>query len=122
MVSKHKYMGMALVLASLSDHRFKHGAVLVKRGKIVGEGYNTYTKSGHGSLQKSVHAEVNALESSSRLRLRDMRGAVMYVGRVASYGTAMSRPCTRCECCMRGWGIVKVIFTTAIGEVDHIDL
>ena len=118
MGSKTRHIEHALLLASLSEHaKFKHGAVLVKRGKVMGEGKNSYTMSAQSRYARSsVHAESNAMCHA------DVRGAVMYVARLASYGPAMSRPCARCESCMRNAGITKVVFTAPKGEIEQIVL
>ena len=39
---KKYYLDTALDLAEQSDHSFRHGAVVVKDGKLVSTGYNKY--------------------------------------------------------------------------------
>jgi tRNA(Arg) A34 adenosine deaminase TadA len=115
MVSKTKYIERALFLASLSEHKnFKHGALLVKRGKVMGEAMNTYTKSpSRHPNYKSEHAEINVMNLISKRPSRDMRGSVMFVARSNSLGSGFSQPCARCENHMRSMGIFKVVYTTS---------
>lgn len=125
MVSNAKYIERALLLASLSEHKnFKHGALLVKRGKIMGEAMNTYTKSpSRHPNYKSEHAEINVMNSLANRPSRDMRGSVMFVARSNSLGSGFSQPCARCENQMRSMGIFKVVYTTSLcGETKQVRL
>lgn len=84
-----KWMDRALALArrgeALASPNPMVGAVLVKNGRVVGEGFHTY--------QKIKHAEIIALESAGR----KARGATLYInlepcahhGRTAPCATAL---------------------------------
>lgn len=105
-----KFITRALELAKESEHNFKHGAVLVKSGKVVSEGMNKYSKipvPGVGS----IHAEHSALQAYSKHKAF-IRDSTIYIARQASYGPAMSKPCPRCLILLKNVGIKRVIYTT----------
>ncbi len=96
-----KYMRMALELSVKGIGKVSPnpmvGAVLVKRGKVVGRGY--HRASG------SAHAEVNAIKSAGR----NARGATMYVTLEPCCHTGKTGPCT--EEIIKA-GISKVIYAS----------
>ena len=110
-----KFLSQAVNLASQSEHRsFKHGAILVKGGKVLSEGVNKYTIGTHGLHAHSEHAEENALRGKKNYAL----GSTMYIARVASYGHAMSKPCHRCQILLKNAGVKKVIYTSKGGNMQ----
>lgn len=114
-----KYLCRAIDVASVSEHNnFKHGAVLVKGGKVLSEGSNKYTNTGKMHGFGSIHAEERALKSMKK----DPRGGVMYIARVASYGPAMSKPCRRCQLLLKNAGIKRVVYTSMTGEMEGMYL
>lgn len=105
-------------LASLSEHHFKVGAVIVKGRRVIAVGHNktkTHTiiknKLDKYSLVDKLHAEMDAV-----LKARtDLCGAKLYVLRICPdnrNGTGMSRPCSLCMRLIRGAGIKEIIYTT----------
>lgn len=52
-----QYLDIALEAASKSDRYYQHGAVLIKKGRVVGEGFNNF----------KLHAEVSALLNVYRI-------------------------------------------------------
>ena len=114
-----KFLSQAVNLAAQSEHRsFKHGAILVKGGKVLSEGVNKYTIGTHGLHAHSEHAEENALRGKKNYAL----GSTMYIARVASYGPAMSKPCLRCQMLLKNAGVRKVIYTSRDGELQAVYL
>lgn len=101
-----KFLMRALELAHDSDHNFKHGAVLVKSGKVLSEGMNKYSKIPVPGIG-SIHAEHNAIKSCKK----DLKGCSIYIARLASYGPAMSKPCPRCQILLKNVGIKRVFYT-----------
>lgn len=60
------------------------GAIIVKNGKIIGEGYNTREKNN----DVMGHAEINAIKDASKnLNNWNLQGSVMYV---------TLKPCSMC--------------------------
>jgi len=91
----------------------KHGAVIVKGGRVISIGINknrnhpTVVSSEHIKTHCSVHAEVDALR-----KVRNAKGATIYVARVNKRGQdRLSRPCDRCHTAIREAGIRKVVYT-----------
>ena len=101
---------VAVLEALKSDHRCKHGCVIVNKNKIVGKGHNRCLGEKNGL--KTYHAEKVALIKSNNKKLR---GANMYVVRLNSnfYNLCQqhgniedfegdsilesSKPCSRCQ-------------------------
>lgn len=110
------FLDLALKLAESSDCSQKHGAVIVKSGRVMAMGVNKFrndpafvpsdTTRGRGTIF-SVHAEVDALS-----RMADARGAVMYIARAGKSGPALSRPCDYCTEHLINAGIKAVSYTT----------
>lgn len=101
-------------VASLSTCKFKHGAVVVRGGRVLSVGVNSYRNfpmdfSVMPRDSSSVHAEEAAL---AVLGGKDARGATMFVARVNNIGEErMSRPCSRCMRRLRKAGIKRIIYT-----------
>jgi len=96
-----------------SSERMKHGAVIVKGGRVMSVGINKFRN--HPLIIQpeiiktvcSVHAEMDALR-----KIRDARGATIYVARVNNGGkTRLSRPCNYCYKAIREAGINKIVYT-----------
>lgn len=103
----------AVQLAKKSVMTQKHGAVIVKGGEIIGQGYNHATT--FMSHSWSCHAEVAAilnLKNKSRKYLEDATLIVVRVGPV-SIGCPMklSKPCENCRKAIEKVGIRKVFYS-----------
>ena len=108
------YLSVATYLASQSECRMKHGAVIVKGGRVLSTGTNKernhpmQVSSEHIKTHCSVHAEMDAIKKAG-----DIRGATIYVARVNKNGQQRnSRPCTLCYRIIKNAGIKKVIYTS----------
>ena len=75
------------------------GSVLVLDGKIVGRGHNQRVQKGSPVL----HAEMDCLENSGRIKASDYRRATLY---------STLSPCDMCSGALLLYGIPKVV----IGE------
>lgn len=95
------------VLAESSPHpRYRHGAIALKGGSVVGRGYNH-----HG-----VHAEHSCL---SGIWPNKRKGLTVWVGRITKAGSwADSKPCSECEAMLREAGVRKVVYSTQGGFVE----
>ena len=96
-----------------SDCNFKHGAVVVKGGRIVSTGINRFknhpmtVSPEHIKEHCSVHAEVDAIR-----KLKNARGATIYIARIGKRGNqALSRPCDNCYTAIQRAGINKIVYT-----------
>lgn len=106
-------MNLATNLAMSSDCNFKHGAVVVKGGRIVSTGINRFknhpmmVSPEHIKEHCSVHAEVDAIR-----KLKNARGATIYIARIGKRGNqALSRPCDSCYTAIQKAGINKIVYT-----------
>lgn len=104
----HKeYMNIALDLARESEHNFKHAAVIVKGNKILGTAQNKYCNRSVPGIG-SIHAEEKCIKKCT---FKDLKGSNIYIARIASYGPALSKPCSRCQLVLKSVGISKVFFS-----------
>lgn len=109
------FLSVARYMASKSESRQKHGAVIVKGGSVIGTGYNKYRNNPfrvspeHIKSHCSVHAEIDAMRDA---RWNNLKGAVLYVARINNHGEDRnSKPCTRCQVVIEETEIKKVIYT-----------
>jgi len=103
----------AIRLAELSDCKMRHGAVVIKGGRVLGVGINVMKNDPNivpdPKTQSSVHAECAAIRACGNT---DLRGATLYVARIGKDGKpAMSKPCINCQKALRDRGIKKVFYT-----------
>lgn len=101
-------------MASKSQSRQKHGAVVVKSGRVLGTGYNKdknnpfIVSPEHIKTHCSSHAEIEAIKDAGW----NVKGAVLYVARVNRQGNdRYSRPCKYCQKTITSVEIKKVIYT-----------
>jgi deoxycytidylate deaminase len=105
----------------------RHGAVLIKSGRIISISFNKENFSSFGSRFRkpesgnaTVHAEIGAILGVSR---KHTSGANMYVVRVGKKGNfQMSKPCDMCQQALRFVGVKKVFYTSRSGEFEMLKL
>jgi deoxycytidylate deaminase len=101
---------LAKTMSGKSLMKFKLGAVIVKRGRILGFGYNkskTHPHFGSKKHFKTLHSEGDALYCAKKLG-NDVEGATMIVYR---RGCMNSKPCEDCQKLIEASGITKVYYT-----------
>ncbi len=108
------YMNMARYLASKSSQRHKHGAVVVKSGRVLGTGFNKQRNhphvipNGKHREQCGRHAEFVALKEAGT----NTRNATIFIARINRKGDdLLSKPCINCQKLIEESGIKNVIFT-----------
>ena len=115
-----KWLNICMDLAYSSSavgagkRRSKHGALVIKNGKIIGAGVNAMrgqasvqatSKSWRGSY---IHAEEAAIRNAGTRA----SGATLFVARVNAKGLPLvSEPCVRCSGLIARYGIKRVVFT-----------
>lgn len=107
--------GLVMSQSRKSPMRFKLGAAIIKRGKLIGFGYNsrkTHPKFGTNDNFRTLHAEGSALYSCHLLG-NDPAGATIIIYRK---GGRMSKPCEHCMEMLAKAGIKKVIYTNETGN------
>jgi deoxycytidylate deaminase len=112
--SEEAFLSVARYFATKSLSRRRHGAVLVKSGRVIGTGYNKnrnsplFVSPEHIKTHCSRHAELEAIRDAKW----NVKGAVLYVARVNNQGKDRnSKPCGLCEAMIRETQIKKVIYT-----------
>lgn len=97
---------------SLYKHRL--GSVIVKKGKVLGLGYNsTRTHPRSNTPYHQTHAELSAILNS---RLEDFTGCDIYVYRETPTGKiANSKCCIYCEKMIRSLGFKTIYYTNNNG-------
>jgi deoxycytidylate deaminase len=101
---------LAISAAGASEMKQRHGAVVVRGGRVLSIGINKL-KNDPEHVQEynkcSVHAEADAL-----YRVKIPAGSTVYVARINNAGeTRLSRPCSNCYSLMKSLGVSKVIYT-----------
>lgn len=117
------FLAVAKYFAEKSESRQRHGAVVVRSGRVVGTGYNKNTNNPmqvspeHIKTHCSRHAEVEAIKDAKFA----VEGAVLYVARVNRQGQARnSKPCKYCQAVISATKIKKVIYTEGEANVNFI--
>ena len=114
---KKAIVDIAVDEALRSGQNMKHGAVIVRSGKILSSGHNKVTNKGPSHMF-SCHAEMAAIkQSTKRGALQD---AHLYVVRINNCGLADSKPCCNCQRFMKIHGISRVFFSTNSGTFDSM--
>jgi len=120
--SEQAFLSVARYFAAKSAANKKHGAVIVKSGRVLGRGYNKDTNDPmrvspeHIKTHCSRHAEIEAIRDANW----NVDGATLYVARVNRQGQDRnSKPCKYCEIVIKETNIKKVIHT---GMVNHVNL
>ena len=117
---------LAVNMAKKSPSRFRLGAVLVKRNKIISAGFNmmhkTHTLMQRYNMDKSwtpgLHAEIHACIG---VPMADLEGASLYVVRILKDGSlAMSKPCLICQRFIADVGISNVFYVERNGEYKEL--
>ena len=111
------FLNIARYLADRSEEKKKHGAVVVKSGRVVGAGFNKF-KNHPDVVPESlikVHCSRHAEEVAIREAGTNAKGAILYVARVNNQGIDRnSKPCIVCAKLIKKSGIKKVIYTMEI--------
>lgn len=106
------FLNLALKVAETSDVENRHGAVVVKNGRVLSLGVNKWRNRGlhQGDTFENiltVHAEVDALS-----RVADTEGVIVYVARAGDNGEGrFSRPCQHCMAELIRVGVKRVVYT-----------
>lgn len=108
------YLSIARYIATKSVANKRHGAVVVKGGRVVGTGYNknrNSTRIVSPELIKthcSWHAEELAIKDAGD----NIKNSVMYIARVNKRGEDRnSKPCPKCMSLIKENKIKKIIYT-----------
>jgi guanine deaminase len=108
----HEFMTRALELSKLAvteGHGDPFGSVLVKNGKIIGEGWNRSVLLN----DPSAHAEVEAIrDACKKMDRKELAGSVVY---------ASAQPCPMCLSLIYLTGIQKVYYCIPHSKIENFD-
>lgn len=118
-----RFFQIARVISRMSTHhRFKVGALIVHKNKLVSAGTNSnkshpvqkrYDKARGFKTHHGCHAEVRAILNS---KLDTLTDCTVYVYRETKNGTlGNSRPCPACLKMIRDYDIKTICYTTDSG-------
>jgi len=95
-----------------SSYKYRLGAVLVRKGKIISRGYN---KISHNPLKffrkwdNSIHAEIDCIIKAP---YEMVEGSTLYIFRELKTGElAMARPCEFCLAYIHYRKLKKIVYT-----------
>lgn len=116
--STSRYLRLAANTAIRSDHSIhKMGAIVVRKGHIIGWGYNknrSHPKS--KSYEHMIHAELAALLNAGFIE--GTADADLYIVRITKGGSmATSKPCNDCMDLIKEAGIRNITFVCENGTV-----
>jgi pyrimidine deaminase RibD-like protein len=108
------YLSVARYLAEKSTSNKKHGAVLVKGGRVMGTGFNKDRNNPH--IVSPEHIKSDCSYHAEELALREAgdncKGAILYVARVNRQGNdRISKPCPKCQNLIEENRIKRVVYT-----------
>lgn len=109
------FLNVALYLAEKSAEKKKHGAIVVKSGRVVGMGFNKYRNNPEVIPEELIkkHCSRHAEEVAIREAGDNAKGAVLYVARINRQGIKRySKPCSMCSKLIKKSGIKRVVYTT----------
>lgn len=105
----NKYLEKALEVAETSKCRYKHGCIVVSRGRVIAQATNKKIGDPEYQWRRSyIHAEIAAVLAAGSYA----KGSKVYVARVNRNGEpAMSKPCKKCERYLKRYGVSEVVWT-----------
>ena len=113
---KRAFLEMAVNEAERSYQNFKHGAILVKGGKVISTGHNKVSTRCPAHMY-SIHAESAAIKNCTE-KTGSLSNTHVYVVRINKTGLAGSLPCAKCQRFMKIHGVSRVFYST--GRRDQL--
>lgn len=121
-----KYLEKHAVLSSGTGGRFKLAAGVVRRGKLLAVGVNSYKthpimmNSGYREGQDCLHAEADAIKKCIKMGYADLLSSCeLYVVRVKhpskftdDYVHGLAKPCEGCNNIINDYNFKSVYYTT----------
>lgn len=105
----NRYLEIALEVAQRSKCRYRHGCIVVSKGRIIATATNKKIADPTTHWRRShVHAEAAAaIAAGTRAK-----GSIVYVARLAADGSpAYSKPCKKCQSYLERLGVAQVVWT-----------
>lgn len=102
---------LKLLRQKSNHHSQKMAAIIIKRGRILGVGFNTLkTHPASPHFFKSSHAEFNCINKVKNKGL--LKGATIIIYREdASGDMVLAKPCKSCQKLLNRFGISKIVYS-----------
>ena len=114
------WLNLAARVAQTSTERYKHGAVLVRGGRLLATATNRRTLDPYYYVGVADVFSIHAEDAVMR-RVGNPRGAVLYVARVNNAGDErMSQPCEGCQVLIDNFGIKRCVWTVDTQYLDAV--
>lgn len=116
-MSRHESrIKQAIRVANASQYRWKHGAVVVRGGRVIGFAPNKFRNAPEvDAANVTDHAEAAIIRELLK-NYPDLRGGVIYIARINKSGDVrMSRPCVNCMKLIVDAGIKEIVYTNEVG-------
>lgn len=110
---------IAKAIAEKSPSRFRLGAVIARKGRVLSVGFNQMDKTHPRSANKYpyLHAELHALIG---LGLNQTKGSDLFVCRLTRNGEeAIAKPCEYCMAAIRAAGVRRVYYSVVSGWIEE---
>lgn len=101
--AKLQYINLATDEANKSTLKCRHGAVLVKGGKVLSKGYN----------RDNIHAECMAIKNGYKYWNKNVD---LYIVRISDNNLLMSKPCMKCVEKIRKTKINRIYYSNLDGK------
>ena len=117
----HKFIKQAIEEANKSEHKYKVGAIIFDKSKIISKGFNhpqrsiRHLKSKFQKWPGTVHAEVDAI-IKAKTNLKNLSMLVIRVNNRKQL--RLAKPCKWCQMYLEYVGIKKVYYS--INEIPYI--
>ena len=113
------HLNRAIKIAYTSTERQRHGCVIVKGGRVISVGVNTFRNHplfvSDPNRNSSYHAEINAMRGV------EVKGATVYVARISRNDSpVLSAPCIFCMHSIMKAGAKRIVWTTNTNEPEEI--
>ena len=112
---RRKFIDEAIINAEKSLFKcHTHGAVVIYRGKIVGNGFNKYTTENNSKGAKfSIHAELDAINNAlRRISINDLSKSSLIVVRINRLGEIHnSFPCKFCQRTINKYNLKTIYYS-----------
>lgn len=128
----HHMFELAKKAAQTSDYnKFKIGAVVTEKGKLVALGrnstkshpvqreYNQYRNRGGKGCAHHIHAEIAALMKLKDADIQWNKVQIYTYRQTADGRPAMARPCNSCMELIKKLGIKKICYSTEYGYAEE---
>lgn len=112
-----EFKNLAIQQCLRSAYKYRVGAIVVFKGKVVGKGFNKVHSTGVPKLD-GKHAELEAINNTTA---RFRKGCTVYVCRLTkSNELALAKPCEACQVVMKKMGVKYVWYSSAQGWVRMV--